>query len=89
MNEHLVPYVPRAEVFVDMPLPQLRAYLPERAEPADFDGFWRLLAASGGARSYKRYAGEKDIRIYPYDGHEGGGPAPVVERVTRAKKALG
>ncbi|WP_449063256.1 acetylxylan esterase [Planomonospora algeriensis] len=27
-------------MFVDMPLDQLRAYLPERPEPADFDAFW-------------------------------------------------
>ena len=27
--------------FFDMPLDQLRAYLPERDEPADFDAFWR------------------------------------------------
>lgn len=32
-------------MFVDMPLDQLRAYLPERREPADFDAFWdRTLA---------------------------------------------
>ena len=29
----------------DMPLPQLRTYRPERAEPSDFDDFWsRTLA---------------------------------------------
>lgn len=27
--------------FIDMPLDQLRTYLPERDEPADFDDFWR------------------------------------------------
>ena len=27
--------------FIDMPLDQLRAYLPEREEPADFDSFWK------------------------------------------------
>ncbi|MGW4800441.1 hypothetical protein ACWEPC_49300 [Nonomuraea sp. NPDC004297] len=39
--------------------------------------------------AHNRYAGEKDIRIYPYDGRDGGESAPAVERVTRAKKALG
>ncbi|MFC4059495.1 acetylxylan esterase [Planomonospora corallina] len=27
-------------MFVDMPLDQLRGYLPERPEPSDFDAFW-------------------------------------------------
>ncbi|MBC8160729.1 MAG: alpha/beta fold hydrolase, partial [Roseiflexaceae bacterium] len=27
--------------FLDMPLDQLRAYLPDRSEPANFDAFWR------------------------------------------------
>ena len=27
--------------FFDMPLDQLRTYLPPRVEPADFDAFWR------------------------------------------------
>jgi len=34
----------------DMPLEQLRAYLPDRVEPADFDAFWRGTLA--GARSH-------------------------------------
>lgn len=32
-------------MFVDMPLDQLRAYLPERREPADFDAFWERTLA--------------------------------------------
>lgn len=33
----------------DMPLPELERYLPDRAEPADFDGFWaRTLEESRG-----------------------------------------
>ncbi|MFB4271972.1 acetylxylan esterase [Nonomuraea sp. GTA35] len=39
--------------------------------------------------AYNHYAGEKDIRVYPYNGHEGGESAHVMERVARAKKALG
>jgi cephalosporin-C deacetylase len=36
---------PECSVFVDLPLDQLRAYLPERREPGDFDAFWdRTLA---------------------------------------------
>jgi cephalosporin-C deacetylase len=31
--------------FFDMPLDQLRAYLPERDEPADFDAFWQQTLA--------------------------------------------
>jgi cephalosporin-C deacetylase len=37
-------------VFVDMPLPQLREYRPERAEPADFDAFWQRTL--GEARAH-------------------------------------
>ncbi|QYC42944.1 Cephalosporin-C deacetylase [Nonomuraea coxensis DSM 45129] len=36
-------------MFVDMPLSQLRAYLPERAEPADFDAFWERTLAEARA----------------------------------------
>ncbi|MDX3103057.1 acetylxylan esterase [Nonomuraea angiospora] len=32
-------------MFVDMPLARLREYLPERAEPADFDAFWERTLA--------------------------------------------
>ncbi|WP_043628106.1 acetylxylan esterase [Nonomuraea candida] len=39
--------------------------------------------------AYNHYAGEKDIRVYPYNGHEGGESAHTMERVARAKKALG
>ncbi|WP_344859273.1 acetylxylan esterase [Planomonospora alba] len=36
-------------MFVDMPLDRLRAYRPERREPADFDAFWaRTLAEARG-----------------------------------------
>ncbi|MEZ0071163.1 cephalosporin-C deacetylase [Planotetraspora sp. GP83] len=34
-----------APMFVDMPLDQLRAYLPERREPEDFDLFWERTLA--------------------------------------------
>ncbi|GAA0375122.1 cephalosporin-C deacetylase [Microbispora corallina] len=37
-------------MFVDMPLDQLRGYLPERREPADFDAFWERTLA--GAREH-------------------------------------
>jgi cephalosporin-C deacetylase len=33
----------------DLPLDQLRAYRPERAEPADFDAFWRETLAESRA----------------------------------------
>src|SRR5437867_134746 len=36
--------------FFDMPLDQLRAYTPERDEPADFDAFWQRTLAE--ARSF-------------------------------------
>ncbi|MBE1584840.1 acetylxylan esterase [Nonomuraea angiospora] len=32
-------------MFVDMPLAQPCEYLPERAEPADFDAFWKCTLA--------------------------------------------
>lgn len=35
--------------FFDLPLDQLRTYLPEREEPADFDAFWRDTLASARA----------------------------------------
>lgn len=42
----------------DLPEQQLRAYLPERREPADFDAFWResiaLARAAGGAVTRRR-----------------------------------
>ncbi|HEX4811244.1 MAG TPA: acetylxylan esterase [Nonomuraea sp.] len=42
-------------MFVDLPLAQLRAYLPERAEPADFAAFWeRTLAATALADDLAR-----------------------------------
>lgn len=31
--------------FFDMPLEQLRAYRPDRVEPADFDEFWETTLA--------------------------------------------
>ncbi|MFD0472964.1 acetylxylan esterase [Nonomuraea thailandensis] len=37
-------------MFVDLPLPQLRQYRPERAEPADFDAFWQRTL--GEARAH-------------------------------------
>jgi cephalosporin-C deacetylase len=40
----------------DLPLDQLRAYLPERDEPADFDTFWEdTLATSRAAASAPRF----------------------------------
>jgi cephalosporin-C deacetylase len=40
----------------DLPLDQLRAYLPERDEPADFDAFWKdTLATSRAAASAPRF----------------------------------
>jgi cephalosporin-C deacetylase len=39
--------------------------------------------------AYNHYAGEKDIRVYPYNGHEGGESAQAMERITRARKDLG
>ncbi|KAB8195510.1 acetylxylan esterase [Nonomuraea phyllanthi] len=39
--------------------------------------------------AYNHYAGEKDIRVYPYNGHEGGESAHAMERIARARKTLG
>jgi len=38
-------------VFFDMPLDELRAYLPERNEPSDFDSFWQDSIAQARTRS--------------------------------------
>lgn len=98
----------------DLPLDVLRAYRPDRDEPADFDHFWNgtLREAAGLAldpvetlryfggvnfaaratvpalysvapadlvcplstvfAAYHHYAGPKEIRVWPYNGHEGG-----------------
>jgi cephalosporin-C deacetylase len=39
--------------------------------------------------AYNHYAGERDIKVYPYNGHEGGESVHAMERVARARKALG
>jgi cephalosporin-C deacetylase len=44
----------------DMPLDQLRAYAPERDEPADFDAFWRATLEATRAHPL-------DARFEPYD----------------------
>lgn len=31
--------------------------------------------------AYNHFAGRKEIRVYPYNGHEGGGPYQVVEKI--------
>ena len=49
-----------APVFIDMPLDQLREYLPERHEPQDFDAFWERTL--GEARAH-----ELNARFEPYE----------------------
>lgn len=39
--------------------------------------------------SYNRYRGEKSIEVYPYNGHEGGGPAQVGRWLTWLADLLG
>ena len=48
-------------MLVDWPLEQLRDYLPERDEPADFDAFW-AADARRGTRGRRRRPGSS-----PYD----------------------
>lgn len=66
-------------MFVDMPLDQLRTYLPERREPEDFDDFWaRTLAEARehdlGAE-FRSYATDLamieafDVTFSGYGGH--------------------
>ncbi len=38
--------------------------------------------------AYNRWAGEKDIRVYPYNGHEGGGSFQTIEKIRFLKEAL-
>lgn len=91
---------------MDLPLEELRGYLPDREEPSDFDAFW--ADTLGEARShdrppvftpydacltevnvfdvsfpvcppstvfaaYNHWSGPKDIRVWPWNRHEGGG----------------
>ncbi|NUP60899.1 MAG: prolyl oligopeptidase family serine peptidase [Nonomuraea sp.] len=39
--------------------------------------------------AYNHYAGEKDIRVYPYNGHEGGESAQTMEKIAMARELLG
>ncbi len=42
-------------MYFDLPLDQLKTYLPPREEPADFDAFWAApLAPRGNARWPRR-----------------------------------
>jgi Acetyl esterase (deacetylase) len=38
--------------------------------------------------AYNYYAGEKDIRIYPYNNHEGGGSFHTLEKLKFVKKTI-
>ncbi len=38
--------------------------------------------------AYNRWSGEKDIRVYPYNGHEGGGSYQTVEKIKFLKGLL-
>ncbi|MGI5289483.1 hypothetical protein ACQEVF_39945 [Nonomuraea polychroma] len=40
-------------------------------------------------RGYNHYAGEKEIKVDPHNGHEGGESVQTMERIVRARKALG
>ena len=66
-------------MLADLPLSELRSYIPDVAEAADFDEFWsgQLAAARGVAQApvfaaFNHYAGPKDIAVYEVNGHEGG-----------------
>lgn len=39
--------------------------------------------------AYNHYAGDKDIKVYPYNGHEGGESAHAMEKIAVARKVLG
>ncbi|MBK9211365.1 MAG: acetylxylan esterase [Anaerolineales bacterium] len=39
--------------------------------------------------AYNHWAGEKDIKVYPYNGHEGGGSYQTLEKVKFLKKVFG
>ena len=78
-------------MLADLPLSQLRRYVPDVAEPADFEEFWagQLAAARAAAgtpeftaagtapstvfAAFNHYAGPKQIAVYEFNGHEGGG----------------
>ncbi|MEV0970522.1 acetylxylan esterase [Microtetraspora glauca] len=49
-------------MFVDLPLDQLRAYLPERGEPEDFDDFWERTLSESRAHDLA-------ATFTPYDAH--------------------
>ena len=82
---------------VDMPLEQLKSYLPQRQEPADFDAFWeQTLAESRAFPLDARFelvdVGLKTVEVYDVtlnvvaDGHA---PFEVVHRQMIAAAALG
>lgn len=45
----------------DLPLEQLRTYLPGRREPQDWQPFWDTTLAE-----------TKQLDVYPFNNHEGG-----------------
>ncbi|MEU6850844.1 acetylxylan esterase [Actinacidiphila alni] len=66
-------------MLVDSPLSELRAYRPERSEPADFDAFWqRTLGAARAAATAPQFvpydSGLRTVEVYDvtfsgFDGH--------------------
>lgn len=93
---------------MDLPLEELRGYLPDREEPSDFDGVNFAARASAPAlfsaalmddicppstvfAAYNHWSGPKDIRVWPWNRHEGGGHFQDLEqlRFLRTLKGLG
>ncbi|WP_283138432.1 acetylxylan esterase [Rhizohabitans arisaemae] len=56
----------------DLPLEQLRAYLPERDEPADFDAFWSRTLAEAGAYGLDAEFRRHDIPLTSVEVYETG-----------------
>ena len=62
----------------DLPLEQLRDYLPERDEPADFDDFWSATLAEA-----REFAGRRDVHPVRRSVHQCRGVRRLLRRVGR------
>jgi cephalosporin-C deacetylase len=51
-----------------------------------FDGVDEICPPSTVYAAYNYWAGEKDIKVYPYNGHEGGGSYQTVEKLKFLKR---
>ena len=57
-------------MYIDMPLDELQAYLPERDEPEDFDDFWRRTLDEAHAHPLKAIFQPEDYGITTLDTYD-------------------